>query len=1259
MKNNSSDDFKSFGFHQSRCVRLSALIGRSRLRVITRHLEGYHDNFSKCGTEEWIQNLVFRWLNDVEHCSVEVSNLVTEKVIDILEKNGLAKAWKSFRSDNTVTQRLAERWIESPLEFCSKFWSDSFRENDIQFFYSRSVVGEYKVRYGSELAQSFYQVGASLNRIIEKYFDNEDSAGLNFVSEILDPLSCVSDTNVIEAYLEMCFSSNYFSIYQVATKQSFCVVKPRGLSDPEFILSRLFSIPTASSGLNQIFGGSGPMFNIRDNVTGTQVISECPGTMPGRVVVVRGRHGVGKSVFGLFLASEVASKGGVVWYFSTEQSIEEVLYTLKTVSASSIGRIKVISSATNAFDFLVRERDPDEGVLLVLALNDASTDKVWRYLKKSFELRDKNKAKDSYRLDLAVIDSLNGIPHSVGEDNDSRNVSESKNLSTTTSSVGSSHHSLSFRKTLLSGLEDCTHNGMNLILLEEANHQAPENDYEAIRSLADCVIELTVEHPSVANSHGYARRYLEILKSRLQRDQRGRHAFSIIAPQGVVVTPSPAAVRARLGSRRLESRETDESFGLPSLDEILEDTKFRSSELNVIIGGPGTFKTELTAAFLAEQNADNLKRSRKNRLALFVTMRMSGGDYRKPLESVCNIKPNETAEDYIRFCRLPVGFVTPAEVLKAIEAEYSYARNSGRTIARVVLDEIGDWGRFSPFIQDDATFESVLLDFFLRRRSLVLATLSTNDTTIPNRIQKFFVENASRLIELQRFNYSGRQRALLRVIQTPRMNHKRDAFELKMDDYGKLTLDSRPSLFEVANSEVKSTAGLRLYLQTESLQQQQYNKRIRDQLCSMLTTNVEIHSQDHLSGVAEFTGLGLSVLNNLQVMQIDGFRLVQQASRDRSKIPKLHPLELHGYSKLTKGSHVNTCFAERYLERLRRRMFYNDDLVAVPYYDNISFLVLDRQKLINAELKPGELTWEQIAEQCDRNCNKNSSEKLDIPFFDFPQGSQENFNTLFLEILFNKRNASSLVSINDFADLINGTEGVEAIDLFYRIARPAYLYHLRWMRCSDSFMKSDMDFQFPGGPGPTRYYVCANSTVWRHWFTTYNQMMSYGGIAIDEHASRALVENPDEICLRSLPGGLTTTGEWYLSIPKHCAVPSAGNSVLELLINEEADRERFDLGVGLPVHESAYRNCSLSNDSYSDSQASFRVVPSTDLTIQFFQELRAEPKIERGCLAKYQRYSSFLCSWLQRLLRVPTLDALGTRNALMDAFNSHFSEYRK
>jgi hypothetical protein len=138
-------------------------------------------------------------------------------------------------------------------------------------------------------------------------------------------------------------------------------------------------------------------------------------------------------------------------------------------------------------------------------------------------------------------------------------------------------------------------------------------------------------------------------------------------------------------------------------------------------------------------------------------------------------------------------------------------------------------------------------------------------------------------------------------------------------------------------------------------------------------------------------------------------------------------------------------------------------------------------------------------------------------------------------------------------------------------------------------------------------------------------MMSCGGIG-DNGRFTAINHGKDQtIRLRALPGKWTTAGEWYLCVPEHSAVPGAGLSIIDLLQNESADRERYDLGVGLPVRRVSYEG-QMEECTYPDSPT------ASQLTLDFFHTLQDDPKIRRDRMPGYCTLSPFLANWLRRLL---------------------------
>lgn len=1100
------------------------------------------------------------------------------------------------------------RWVENPLTFVTRLWGSVLRESDVQFFYFRDVCKTYGLTYGSECAGAFYSLGATLNEIFSQWQRAGASSHSEVAKSLLDRLFAIDERNVVNAFLECCFSASYFRIQRSEgvrsgkNKDAYFEAIPRGDADAEFLLSKLFSLPTASTGFNQLFGGSGPLVTLRDNQSTK---------MPGRVQIVTGRFGTGKTAFALSWATEAVRKGGICWYFSTEQAVSEVLFSLRTINSGSQNDIRVITDIVEAYNFVTGERASDKGALIVLCLKGVDHESVWTLLKQYSDYG--VELGPHANLRLAIVDSLNGIEHS-----------EQSNQNT-------------IRSTVSKGLDECTASGMNLLLITEQRNQTRGTNYEYVQNIADLVVELTVEAADAPNAHGYARRYIQILKSRYQRDQRGRHSFSIKAPTGLEVVPSTAAVQARVAGRRHLSDTVPEGFGIAEIDEILGRQTFRTGELTVLQGDPGTFKSILAAAFLNGIRPTPKDIDRRRRIGLLLTMRTGIDGFREHLSAVAISKEVSKSINHgrVRICRIPAGFVTPGQIMQLLDEAIEGAQRDGFTVARVVLDDIGEWSNYSPFIKSDASFGPTLFDYLSRYPFLVLATLNEFGNRQQNDLQQIVVESAARLIELERFAHGGRQRALLRIVSSPRMVHKRDSYEIRMDDRGKLQVDTRPSLFEVANGHKRGTAGVELFLQTESVQQHHYNLRIREQLRTTLSPNVDVKDPNLLNGVGDLSDFSLSVISNLQIMQVDGFRL-SHVHKD-ARLPKLHPLDLRdriwrGSKRHKKRSSASESqdereeglFLPRFAERMRNPQ---KTLLAVPYYDNLSFMTYDREKLDKLGLSGEELDWPAIAEASQ----KVASDSKESVFFDFPQSSDQNLNCLFLEILLSLT-GKPLEGFDQLQAELLGPTGLKAMMLFSEIASPCANMRKNWEAQLSDRHRSQAAID---------YAVSGRATVWRHWFTTYHQMMTFGGYE-SKPATRGCTEiNFDNIWLRSLPGLWTTSGEWFLCVPENSAVPAAGNSIIELLIDKASDRERFDLGVGLPVRRDAYSDRVRPSPPQPDDDESGESSPITssaaELTLDFFDNLRREPKLRRDKLPGYTLLSPFLANWLRRVLSTSSL----------------------
>ena len=149
-----------------------------------------------------------------------------------------------------------------------------------------------------------------------------------------------------------------------------------------------------------------------------------------------------------------------------------------------------------------------------------------------------------------------------------------------------------------------------------------------------------------------------------------------------------------------------------------------------------------------------------------------------------------------------------------------------------------------------------------------------------------------------------------------------------------------------------------------------------------------------------------------------------------------------------------------------------------------------------------------------------------------------------------------------------------------------------------------------------RVLTSDKAVVWRHWYTTVNQMLA----ELDD-----LSRNDVEVML--LPGETCVAGNWYVSIPQNSPATAEGLELLRMLSSREAEVDRMMRGVGLPTRRSFY---STSADSESESVLS----PFFRLSKQKVGR-RLESAFRRSEFACYPVLSVGLGVHLRRILELP------------------------
>jgi hypothetical protein len=283
----------------------------------------------------------------------------------------------------------------------------------------------------------------------------------------------------------------------------------------------------------------------------------------------------------------------------------------------------------------------------------------------------------------------------------------------------------------------------------------------------------------------------------------------------------------------------------------------------------------------------------------------------------------------------------------------------------------------------------------------------------------------------------------------------------------------------------------------------------------------------------------LSVASDLHIIQIDEYQLpALKASR------LLHPFATARWDKHAKDDgRVKWDELDGELRTCMSLDEKNKYFVAVPYYGNLALLALERMDHPSTEPSPAnpdelrteEPTLAQLGMTSDDLRSWDDLRKAVLRperglFFDFSsKESDENFNCLFLEILLG-------FDARGFPDANGEDEGFG-----------------RWMD-SDPFRKALRCFHdlCSSGNAPDRKVRIA-----RKWYVTLS----------------ALEPAKGRYRIMPLPGNVALSGEWYLGVRAHCAVPEVGlRIIIDELTSREAESARLSMRehIGLPTVKEFY-----------------------------------------------------------------------------------------
>lgn len=313
-----------------------------------------------------------------------------------------------------------------------------------------------------------------------------------------------------------------------------------------YLLNRIYGSLSNIPGLNFIFRGG--------------II---PRTNRGRIFLLQGRPGAGKTVFALQKLCGIALRGGMGIYFSLEESHDLLANRIISFGFADSGRFR-IEEAGDDLVSTIQSHDAETGGLI-----------VFYSLKRGrrFSLPDviSSAAKASWTGWRAlVLDSINAL--SFPETRDTLGVSPT--LSPLRSTVQDLFRTIEEERFL------------GVVISEDYSAQSALRE---LPYLADTVVSFGYEPTGRS-------RWLEVEKCRSQNFHPGRHTVRI-DDQGVSITPSLGAIRSALRRRIQATLSFERAIPLPSeAGGDLEAPEAHEKSTILFFGDPSVGKSEVALA---------------------------------------------------------------------------------------------------------------------------------------------------------------------------------------------------------------------------------------------------------------------------------------------------------------------------------------------------------------------------------------------------------------------------------------------------------------------------------------------------------------------------------------------------------------------------------------------------------------------------------------------------------------------------------------
>ncbi len=978
-----------------------------------------------------------------------------------------------------LLQCVEDKYPISFADFVVKIFEDEVCFEDIKYFAMRSLRDRYGVVLSARVAAAAHVITRRLSVLLEHNAETNlriiwESALAALVDAELD----ASTESLRGAFVDLCF---LLGLFELKNTEGDLTVHGEAFN-AEFLVSSLFGVPASIPGFDQLFGGGGITLAEADTSDQSLTDNQRTDAIGGRSILCFGPFGSGKTLLTLAFAVEVARKGGVAWIMSFEQTEEECLYALELLGIATHHPAFVLVTGGLRDSFLAFSKPrPDRGALVFLRPIEGNHD----YSTFLENVKEKLSWMSTYPLRLLIVDPINTFSHSTTDQTNGREMTRSL-------------------------FEAAKKANVNTWFVSEktANAHLPERFEE---NIADTVIHLDTE--TVA---GQKRRYIEVTKSRFQRESSGRHTLSIGSKSGIKIFPSSSLIHEFISTRRRAEYDVPLQLGVPGGERLLGPELIRPGDL-IVLSGEGKAKTLIGVKFLLSNDRNEEIRS----------VYISDQPDHRILRSLTTLaEPDQQSQiPSIERCSLTTGHIAPGLILQEIESALRRAEECKPRALRVLLTNVSRWEEEIPMLAEDSAFAIALVR--LLRSHNAAAMVVSGDSSYPHsRLRNTLLSQADISLQFNRRDLQGRVTIILNTLKTRSMQHQKENFELVLE-HG-VSVQPAP-LFRILPSGAAEPIKIRLFLYAETENHKAFNDEMLEGLKASISPAAVIDSRNRRFDSNLLSISRYSALDELQVFQLDEFQLPTIPAAV-VPIESLYSFDAKRHGALLAGRIPQLC-ENTYLEDRKR-------FLAVPFYANFSFFAIwsERFAEVRKELEVDNFpeSWSGLAKLCAAWDSKNPQPTeflFECPIYD---GGVETYNCLFFEILWSMKDFDPNQS-DDLAEWFKWPVAVEAAYILRQVCKAAHV-------------KSN------------RAAVPHKAIISRSWYNTLNQELSM----MDEHEGGKLE-------IRPLFGDLTTAGEWYLAVPAMSSSPEVGLQIIEYLTTPEFETARAELGIGLPVRSAYYQ----------------------------------------------------------------------------------------